>query len=323
MNEIREILEFLVGDEDPVLSPLGGGVSCLVVLATTSKGKWVVKQALPRLMVKDEWLADRDRIFREAGCLKALRELVGNDVAPRIIHVDRIRYAFVMEYGEEGVTWKEMLMKRVIDSSVTDRVATILAELHRKSHGLENIVAEFSDDTNFVQLRVDPYIMHVAKKHQDIAQKLLGVADLLRRRRLCLVHGDYSPKNILILPDRRIWVLDCEPAHYGNPVFDIAFCVNHLILKSIHLSSAAHLEEGRRLWRNYWHNAGWESTEILEEEAVKVLATLMLARVDGKSPVEYLSEENRDKVRRLSRELIAEGVGELGELTDRVLEVIG
>ncbi|MEM4296984.1 MAG: aminoglycoside phosphotransferase family protein [Nitrososphaerota archaeon] len=322
IGEIRMILKQLTGGEEPDLRPLGGGVSCLVFLASTSRGMWVVKKALPKLMVRDEWVADRGRIFRETGCLRVIRELVDRDAAPEVILEDRIRYACVLEYGDGGVTWKELLMRGVIDPSVTVRVASILVRLHQKTRGVERLAAEFGDDTNFVQLRIDPYITHVAGKHLDIAAKLTHVAELLRRCKVCLVHGDYSPKNILLLPDGRIWILDCEPAHFGNPVFDIAFCTNHLILKSIHLRSAAHLEEGQRLWRIYWNEAGWDNAMEWEEEAVKVLATLLLARVDGKSPVEYLSEDNRGMVRRLSKKLIADSVDDFGELIIRVKEVI-
>lgn len=321
LDEVREIVARLTDDERATLTPLGGGVSCQVVLVSSSDGKWVVKVALPRLLVRDEWLADRSRIFREAGCLKIIRELVDSSAAPKVILEDRMRYACVMEYGDGGVTWKEMLMKGIIEPKITEKVASLLAKLHVKTHGLSRVVEEFGDDTNFLQLRVDPYIIHTSRKHPDISGQLLKVAELLRSRKLSLVHGDYSPKNILVLPDGRIWALDCEPAHYGNPAFDIAFCTNHLILKSIHYNSVAHLMEGRRLWRLYWREVDWG--ESLEDEGVLILAALMLARVDGKSPVEYLSEENRSRVRRLSRGLISEGVSDFDGLTDRVLEEIG
>jgi aminoglycoside phosphotransferase (APT) family kinase protein len=119
-----------------------------------------------------------------------------------------------------------------------------------------------------------------------------AIEPLLSVRR-CLVHGDYSPKNLLLLPDGRIWVLDCEVAHFGNPAFDIAFCTNHLLLKSIHLKSPAHLREAGRLWRSYWTQVALPDGAERERDAVRTLAMLMLARVDGKSPVEYLTDEGK------------------------------
>jgi aminoglycoside phosphotransferase (APT) family kinase protein len=312
----------LTGGEEPIVEPLGGGVSCIVALVKSRRGKWVVKRALPRLMVEEEWLADLSRIFREAGCLRVIREVVDRDAAPEVILEDRENYSIVLEYGEGGVTWKKRLMEGVVDSHVTDRVAHILSRLHRMTRERNDVVKDFGDQTNFLQLRIDPYINHLIKKHPDIGHHLRDVIEILLGRRMVLVHGDYSPKNILILPDGRIWVLDCEPAHYGNPVFDIAFCTNHLILKSIHLGSMRHLEEGARLWRNYWLSLGLDNMAGLEEEGVRVLTTLMLARVDGKSPVEYLTEEGRRKVRVLARSLILDGVDSFGELFERVAEVV-
>ncbi|MEM4417333.1 MAG: aminoglycoside phosphotransferase family protein [Nitrososphaerota archaeon] len=322
LEEISSVIRSLTDGEIVELKPLSGGVSCLVYLVATSRGRWVVKKALPRLMVQEEWVADVNRIFRESACLKAIRELVGEDTAPKVLLEDRQHHMFVMEYGEGGVTWKEMLMKGRIEPSITYRAAQILAKLHTRSGGLEWVRKEFSEATNFHQLRVDPYILHTARKHPDIAGKLFEIADLLLTRKMCLVHGDYSPKNILYLRDGRLWVLDCEPAHYGHPGFDIAFCTNHLLLKSIHFNGSAYLREAGRLWREYWRGVGVDGGGALEREAAMVLSALMLARVDGKSPVEYLSEENRVRTRLLAKKMIRDGVDSFEELSRRVEEEI-
>ncbi|GBC69305.1 Methylthioribose kinase [archaeon HR01] len=320
LEEISGVIRSLTDGEIVELKPLSGGVSCIVYLVSTSRGSWVVKKALPRLMVQDEWVADVNRVFRESACLKAIRELVGEDAAPKVLLEDRQHHMFVMEYGEGGVTWKEMLMKGVIDPSLTIRAAHILAKLHTKSVGLEWVREEFYEATNFHQLRIDPYILHTSRKHPDISGQLLKIADILWTRKMCLVHGDYSPKNILYLPDGRLWVLDCEPAHYGHPAFDIAFCTNHLLLKSIHFNGPAYLREARRLWAEYWRGVGWDGGEELEREAAMILSALMLARVDGKSPVEYLSEENRVRTRLLAKKMIRDGVDSFEMLSCRVEE---
>lgn len=322
VEEVFEIVKELVGEENPVVTPLGGGVSCLVALVTTSKGRWVVKKARKRLSVEAEWIADLSRVFREVSCLKVIREYVDVNAAPAILLEDRKNYAFVMEYGENGVTWKQLLMKNVVDPSTTLRVATILSKLHSKTREVKSLEEEFGDNTNFYQLRLEPYIIFTSNRHVDIRDKLNEIAELLVSRKLCVVHGDYSPKNILLLPDGRIWALDCEPAHYGNPVFDVAFCINHLILKTIHLNSQAHLAEAKRFWKTYWSGLKWDEDDVLQREAVRVLGALMLARVDGKSPVEYLSEENRAKVRNLARKFISDKVDEFESIVSTVSEVL-
>jgi len=289
-------------DQRPEVEVLGGGISCIVVLVKTKQGAWVVKQALPQLRVRDLWLADRKRIFAEGACLRLIRDQIGGHPAPAVIFEDRENFACVLEYAGDGSrNWKQDLLSGVVDQAVTRRVANILAELHSKTFENEVVKKQFADDNNFRQLRLDPYLATTATRHPDIKPQLEEVAFFLAEEKYCLVHGDFSPKNILLLPDGRVWVIDCEVAHYGNPVFDIAFCTNHLILKSIHLNSPTHLEGATSLWSTYW--SGTPSTN-LEREGVRTLAALMLARVDGKSPVEYLTEHERQLVRSISHVLI-------------------
>ncbi len=295
---------------------LDGGVSSVVILVKTSLGAWVVKQALQRLRVMDPWFADRARIFAEVACLRLLHDKISGRPAPAVMLEDREMFACMIEYAGDGSrSWKQELLSGVVDRAVTHRVAEILAEIHSKTMGDEGAKKEFWDESNFFQLRLDPYLTTTALRHPDIKPHLDEVATSLTNRRLCLVHGDFSPKNILLLPGGRLWVIDCEVAHYGNPVFDIAFCTNHLILKSIHLNSLSHLEEAKSLWSTYWSRVVWAD---LEEDAVRTLAALMLARVDGKSPVEYLKEMEKEEVRNLSHYLVEEREGRFDNLIEAV-----
>jgi aminoglycoside phosphotransferase (APT) family kinase protein len=286
-------------------------------LVKTKQGAWVVKQALPQLRVRDLWLADRKRILAEVACLRLFHDQIGGHPAPAVIFEDRENFACVLEYAGDGSrNWKQDLLSGVVDPKVTRRVASILAELHSQTLESEDVRKRFADDTNFHQLRLDPYLVTTAIHHPDIKEQLDEVTAFLATEKYCLVHGDFSPKNILLLPDGRVWVIDCEVAHYGNPVFDIAFCANHLILKAIHLNSPAHIEGARSLWSTYW--SGITMTH-LEGEAVRTLAALMLARIDGKSPVEYLTEQERQEVRNISRILIKERE----EAFDAVIRTVG
>ena len=297
-----------------------GGVSCTVVLVRTNQEAWVVKQALPRLRVKDLWLADRNRIFAEVACLRLFRDRISGHPAPMVLFEDRENFSCVLEYAGDGSrNWKHDLMAGVVDSAVTRRVASVLAEFHSRTQGDEEVKRRFWDNTNFHQLRLDPYLSTTAAKHPALKPQLDEVSSFLAEERTCLVHGDFSPKNILLLPDGRLWVIDCEVAHYGNPIFDIAFCTNHLILKSIYLDSLPHLEEGRSLWSAYWSGTRFAH---LEGEAVRTLSALMLARIDGKSPVEYLSERERRVVRSISRTLIQARDDSFATLTGMVSDHI-
>ena len=308
-------------DENPVFETLGGGVSSVVLLVRAKRGAWVVKQALQQLRVKDLWLADRSRIFAETACLTLIRDLIGGHAAPAVVYEDRELYACVLEYAGDGSrTWKQDLLSGCVDRTVTQRVAAILKDLHSQTLGKQNVKNQFGDDSNFYQLRLDPYLATTGRRHPDIKPQLDEIVSFLAQEKLCLVHGDFSPKNILLLPDGRLWVIDCEVAHYGNPVFDIAFCTNHLILKSVHLNSPVHLDEARAVWSSYWSESAFAH---LEGEGVRTLAALMLARVDGKSPVEYLDDGERENVRRISRALVRDREEAFTALISRVRDQTG
>ncbi len=303
--------------EEPTFAFLGGGVSNVVIKVKTSKGVWVVKQALPQLRVSDEWMADPSRIEREAECLDVIRKYLGSEFAPRLFDLDRENFACLIECAPEGTnTWKEELLRGKIREGITEKVATIMYQFHERTRGSE-IQSEFEDISNFIQLRIDPYLNAIASRHPEIKVEINEVIRSLVSVRECLVHGDYSPKNILLLPDGRVWLIDCEVAHFGNPNFDIAFCTNHLLLKATHLKSKAHLVEAQKLWSVYWR--GIKST-TREPEAVRVLSALMLARVDGKSPVEYFDPNDKKFVREIASNQIAKRTTDFQEICDALME---
>ena len=304
-------------DEVPTIEILGGGVSNLVARVRARRGTWIIKQALPKLRVKDEWLAAQSRIFVETACLRLIRNLVDDHPAPAVVSEDRQDFACALEYaGDSSRTWKQTLLSGLVNSDVTMRVAKILTQQHKATWGNERVKTDFEDTSNFYQLRLDPYLATTARVHPDLKKQLGEVTEFLAKERLCLVHGDFSPKNVLLLPDGRIWVIDWEAAHYGNPVFDIAFCTNHLLLKAVHLNSNECLAEAQGLWTAYWEGLG---SGHLEGEAVRTLAALMLARVDGKSPVEYLSPSERETARRVSRTLVRDREEDFSSLKREVL----
>jgi 5-methylthioribose kinase len=323
LHFVEELLESLgiSSEENPVLKVLGGGVSNLVVHVETQSGEsFVVKTSLPRLRVEEDWFADRERIFREASCLRIIAEYVGQEFAPKVLGEDRAHYACLLECAPEGtVTWKKELLEGRVDPAITEKVAFFLSQFHGKTRDVEAVRSNFSDPANFVQLRINPYLVRTSERHPDLKEPLEEIISNLLSKKLCLVHGDFSPKNILLLPDGRVWIIDCEVAHYGNPAFDVAFCTNHLILKALHLSSSRHLDAARNFWRSYWQDAGWSQQE---EFTVRVLGALMLARVDGKSPAEYLSEKDRITVRELSRILVSDRVDHFDKLALMVEEKI-
>jgi Ser/Thr protein kinase RdoA (MazF antagonist) len=183
-----------------------------------------------------------------------------------------------------------------------------LGRIHSAAAGRADIREAFSTAYIFEPIRIEPYLRAVARRHADLAPQLHALADRTTSRAcaLTLVHGDVSPKNILIGPDGPVF-LDAECAWYGDPAFDIAFCLNHLLLKCLWVprASDALLEAFRTLWEAYEKSVDWEPKENIAARTATLLPALFLARVDGKSPVEYITDEaQKDRVRRVARELI-------------------
>jgi hypothetical protein len=117
--------------------------------------------------------------------------------------------------------------------------------------------------------------------------------------------------------------LDAECAWWGDPAFDIAFCLNHLLLKCLWTPAATpgFLASFDALAEAYLQAVDWEPSIALEQRAAALLPGLFLARIDGKSPVEYITEEGqREQVRRVARELLQQPVASLRSVRIRWAE---
>lgn len=283
---------------------LGGGVSN-VVLAVEGEGlRALVKQALPRLRVEEEWLAPRERSLTEAAALELAGELVPGAV-PSVLDADEDARAIVIALAPDGwTTWKDELLGGRADPRVAARLGTILGTLHAGTVERSD-TWRFADLEAFEQLRIDPYHRTVMRRLPDVAGMVAEAVDELLTTQACLVHGDFSPKNVLVGGDG-LWVVDFEVAHLGAPVFDVAFMLNHLMLKSIHRPAGAegYCECAYAFLGVYGEVAPPELLPDLERLLAHT-GCLMLARVDGKSPAEYLTPQEREAARRLGRELLA------------------
>jgi aminoglycoside phosphotransferase (APT) family kinase protein len=210
--------------------------------------------------------------------------------------------------------WKRQLLAGNIDVETAARVGRLLATLHNATAGRPEVAAAFDTTDNFRALRLDPYLLATAVRHPDLEPALVALVERTAQARIALVHGDVSPKNILVGADAPV-LLDAECAWFGDPAFDIAFCLNHLLLKSVLMPKR--LDELLRAFdamaTNYLDEVRFEKRAGLEARAAGLLPALALARIDGKSPVEYLvgRGSEQDLVRRLSRPLIAQPVNSL------------
>lgn len=287
------------------LAELGGGVSNIVTLAECAQFRLVVKEALGQLRVEEEWRSDRGRIFRESGAMRWLAGRLSAGRIPRILFEDRSGFAIGMEAAPPGAEmWKTRLLRGECAAGFAHTAGAMLGQT--VAAGWNNAEARriFGDRTVFDQLRIDPYYRFTARRHPDLADYFYALIDRSERRAVSLVHGDWSPKNLLC-HENDLWAIDWEAVHFGDPSFDAAFLLNHLLLKSIAMpglrAEFAGLAEafGAALRAHLPPEAGW-----IEEAALEHLPALLLARVDGKSPAEYLDGEGRERARRMARGMI-------------------
>lgn len=288
---------------------LGGGVSNLVVLAELPGRRLVIKQSLARLRVRDEWLSERDRIFREAAAMRWLGSKMTGGRVPALIVEDRENFAIAMEAAPEAASmWKTRLFNGVMEADDARSAGALLGSMVNVSYGQAEAQALFGDQTVFDQLRIDPYYRTTAARHPACADYFAALMTESAARRFSLTHGDWSPKNLLT-DGREMWVIDWEVIHYGDPSFDVAFLVNHLFLKSLAMPShRATLASLAANFLDSFEAARPAAADWVVSASARHLPALLLARVDGKSPVEYLDEAATLTARTSALRAIASGL---------------
>lgn len=310
-------MALLAPGEQPSLTPLTGGVSSLIVRANTARGALCVKRALPQLKVAALWEAPVERNRAEVAWMKIAVGINANAV-PAILGEDAQGCSFAMAFLEPGdyPSWKEQLLGGRAETSTAQAVARNLAAIHAATADDENIARQFAHDAGFYAIRLEPYFVATARKHPECADALLRLVETTAATKRTLVHGDVSPKNILVGPKGPVF-LDAECAWYGDPAFDLAFCLNHLLLKCVWRPDAtpAFLQCFDQMAATYLQGVTWEPPGALEARAAALLAGLLLARIDGKSPVEYITREaDRESVRRFATSLLLAPAVQLNEI---------
>ena len=288
-------------DESPAFTTLRGGVSSRTVLVQRRDGRdWVIKQSLQKLRVDVDWYSDPERIHREALGIRWLRELAPSAV-PALVFEDHARHLLAMEaVPQPHFNWKTTLLAGIVDIEHVRQFGHLLGTIHRRaSERRTETAAVFDDRSIFESLRIEPYYEFTALQVPESGGFMADLTASVRARRLTLVHGDYSPKNILV-HEGRLVLLDHEVIHFGDPAFDLGFSLAHLLSK-------AHYVERRRqefasAAESYWtayrqslREPPWASS--LEEHAVRNTLGCLLARVAGRSPLEYLSHAQRQRQR--------------------------
>jgi 5-methylthioribose kinase len=305
---IKKILSKLnLAQEDETISikALTGGVSSNIFLITSEQAQYCLKQALPQLKVAKQWLAPVNRVFAEIDWLQTAAQIAPKAV-PKILGIDQASKSFVMQYlGGEYLNWKAELLAGRVTATVAAQLGNILGRIHSQTALNDELAKRFANDDTFYAIRLEPYLEEAARQHPALSPRLKALIARTQHNPKVLVHGDVSPKNILLGPEGPV-VLDAECAWYGDPAFDVAFCLNHFFLKAAHLpGSIVELMQSAQDFLNaYLQEVNWEPVPELEHRISTLLPGLMLARIDGKSPVEYLAAERGATVRKIAIEFL-------------------
>ena len=279
-------------------SALTGGVSSDIWRVDAPRGTVCAKRALPRLKVADEWLAPTRRNAEEAKWLRLVAHLAPGQV-PDVLAEDANEGVLLLTWLDpaEWRNWKAELLAGRVDVEVGAALGRLIGTVHAATSNDPGVAPRFDNMDLFEALRVRPYFVTAAERNPLAAKSLSAVCTQLRERRSALVHGDVSPKNVLVRDGKAPVLLDAECATWGDPTFDIAFMLSHLMLKAIHRGTRArdYTATARACWSTHVALAG-----ALVHRPQVMTAALLLARVDGKSPVEYLSSGEAARVRELA-----------------------
>ena len=295
-------LGLLAPNETAECIPLSGGVSSDVFEVRSGERAFVVKRSIPKLRVKADWRAPVARDAQEVAWLRTVRR-IDPRLVPEVLAWSSAHHLFAMEW-RTGPVWKQEMIEGRVDPNFAGEVGAALARIHAATAGRVDIAALFPDPSNFFALRIDPFLLHTGRRHPDVAPRLTSLAADLQLHGEALIWGDASPKNILIAEEGPEF-LDAETAAIGDPAFDVAFCLTHLMLKTVWLVSNATPLMASFVSLRDSYLSGFPGDAGFSRRAASLIGALLLARVDGKSPAGYLSAEQEEIVRRRAKAILA------------------
>jgi 5-methylthioribose kinase len=314
-------------DEVPHVHVLPGGVSNRTVLVEREDGEsWVVKQALAKLRVKVDWFSSPERIHREAAGLRWLARIAPPGTITPLIFEDHDEHLLAMQaVPQPHENWKTLLLNGQLEDDHVAQFARLLGSIHRQGYlRRQEIEPIFADRGFFESLRLEPYYGYTATQVAPASDFLTKLIAGTLARRDTIVHGDYSPKNILVY-DNRLILLDHEVIHFGDPGFDLGFSLTHLLSKAHHLSAkrSQFAAAASAYWATYHQALGdVPFAADLEPRAVRHTLGCLLARVRGRSPLEYLDETERTRQAKAVVRLMSEPPATVAALAERFVDLL-
>ena len=314
----RALRELGLSDASNLIgTPLTGGVSSDIWCINTENGLVCAKRALAKLRVAADWQAPVERNRYEARWLQ-VAHAARPGCAPQLLGQHEKLGVLVMQYLEPADyrLWKQELHAGRAEKNTAETVGEVLGRIHSYAAGQADLAAEFPTQQIFFEIRLAPYLVATAARYPKLAPALHALVEQTQSHAKTLVHGDVSPKNILLGSQGPV-LLDAECATWSDPAFDLAFCLNHFLLKCLWTPGARadFLYCFEVFAASYLACVDWESPQAVQARAARLLPGLFLARVDGKSPVEYITDETqRDQVRRIASAFLLKPTSQLQDI---------
>jgi len=294
-------------DETAEVEVLTGGVSNIVLAITTAHKKMVLKQALAELKVAQKWEADQRRAIVEAHAIELFHRL-SPDQVPALLFLDSQRFILILERVPIGSSvWKTDLLHGHIDPHIASVLGTTVAQWHNFGQDNESARTQFMEDSLFEQLRIDPFYRFVSAKNEPLTPVITRLIDELESDKTTIVHGDFSPKNMMVDADNQVYILDFEVTHVGNPIFDLAFLLAHLLCKTFRTDDATEKELLSECANQFV--ASYQVIRPIAPSLSLHTALIALARVEGKSPVDYLDKDKQIALVAYTKDNLSKGVG--------------
>lgn len=282
------------------------GVSSDIWHVKTLDKEYCIKRALRKLTVKEDWFAPIERNNFEANYFKYSKIIIPESF-PKILGHDSKNYILAMEWFDNNkyIVWKKKLLNKSISIKDGKRIGKLLGTVHKYYYKKKKFRSIFLNDKTFYDIRIEPYLVFTSKFYPELSRYYKSTINFLKKNQTTVIHGDFSPKNILLGKNYPI-ILDAETACWGNPIFDLAFFNNHIILKSILNPDIykGYIKLSKSFLNAYLYYFSFVNNKTYIKEFVKLQALLILARVDGKSPVEYFTDQHKIKARMLATNII-------------------
>jgi tRNA A-37 threonylcarbamoyl transferase component Bud32 len=297
-------------------SILRGGVSNKTILYEGQESSMVVKQALNKLRTKSSWYSNPERLKVEANALDWLNIFLPDNTIPKRIFFDEKNIILGMEaVSQPHDNLKDLLLNRFPVDDQIEKMGELLGIIHTSGFNDDNAKDLFLDQTYFRNLRIEPYYEYSAVEKPELKKFFIDLIANTLSYKQSIVHGDYSPKNILI-KNNKLVLLDHEVMHYGDPAFDVGFALTHFLSKSNHFNEAVFIKYASIFWSSYITRFSFPDTSF-EERCVHHTLACMIARIYGRSPLEYLTATQRLRQFEITLKLIHEKLTTLPELFEQ------